>query len=142
MARKAPTNTKAIKALRRIALAYPEAEEGTVCSKAAFKARKKSFLFVGADDFTYDVKLKLADSLDEATSLAAREPGHYSVGGHGWVEVTFGHKESPPPGLMERWIDESFRLLAPKKLVAMLPEHDPPTASPKKPTKRKATGEC
>ena len=114
--------SKPMQALRRIALQYPEAEEGTSCNKAAFKARNKAFLFVGMDETSYNVMLKLRESLPEAKKLAAKEPGHFGVGGMDWVKATFDHDESPPAGLMEKWIDESYRLLAHKQLVALLPE--------------------
>ena len=37
-------------------------------------------------------------------------------------QKTTGNKQSPPPGLLEKWIDESYRAVAPKKLLAMLPK--------------------
>ena len=103
-------------ALRRIALRYPEVEEGIACKGTAlecatFKARTKAFLFVGQSE----ARVKLHESLTEAAALAAQEPGLYQVGGHGWVKVTFDGK-SFPLDVMERWIDESYRLLAPKSL--------------------------
>jgi len=116
------TESKPMQVLRKIALRYPEVEEGTSCNKAAFKARNKAFLFVGMDETSYNVMLKLRESLPEAAKLAAKEPNHYGVGGMDWVKATFSHNESPPAGLMEKWIDESYRLLAHKQLVALLPE--------------------
>ncbi len=111
-----------MQALRRMALQYPEADEGTACTKSAFKARNKSFLFVGWDDTSYNVMLKLGDSLAEAARLAASEPERYKVGATGWVTATLAHDDSPPQGLFERWIDESYRLLVHQQLVAMLPQ--------------------
>lgn len=116
------TESKPMQALRRIALRFPEAEKGISCHKAAFKARNKAFLFMGTEETSCNVMLKLRDSLPEARKLAAKEPDHYGVGGMDWVKVTFSHSQSPPPGLMERWADESHRLLAHKQLVALLPE--------------------
>ena len=117
-------------ALRRIAMRLPQVEEGLVCQKAAFKAGNKSFFFMGMNDTSYNTMVKLRDSLAEAKKLAAKDPERYGVGGHDWVSVTFARNESPPPGLFERWIEESYRLLVPKKLVALLPEnHAPQTGS-------------
>lgn len=121
MTRAKPADTKPMQAIRKLALRLPEVEESVVCSKAAFKARGKGFLFMGMDESSWNLLLKLGPSLPEAAKLAAKEPQHYGVGGRDWVSVTFPHTASPPPGLMEHWIDESFRLLAPKKLVAALP---------------------
>lgn len=145
MTRHKNTDGKLGQALRKIALRYPEAEEGIACKGtavecSAFKARNKTFLFVGAAE----VRLKLQQSLAEATKLAVKEPGRYQVGFLGWIKATLNHGESPPPGLFERWIDESYRLIVHKHLVAMLPECDVPTtgspkAAKKKPARKKST---
>lgn len=112
-------------ALRRFASQYPAAEEGIACEGTAletstYKAGKKAFVFLGAND----MRLKLGESLTEAARLAAKEPERYKVGAHGWVWVALG-AGAPPLELLERWIDESYRLLAGPKLVAMLPERTP-----------------
>lgn len=134
MAKPMPRESEPMKAVRRIALQYPEAQEGISCNKSAFKARNKAFLFMGMDAASYNLMFKLAASLPEAAKLAAKFPGQYAVGGHHWVKATFPHTESPPPGLLERWIGESFRLLAPKPLVALLSARDarPCAAKPKR----------
>jgi hypothetical protein len=111
-----------MEALRKFALRYPEAEEGIACEgteveSRTVKVRNKAFVFLGKTD----VRLKLRDSLSEAAELAAKEPDCYNVGAPGWVKATFRPGQSPPAGLLERWIDESYRLLAPKQLVASLP---------------------
>ena len=110
-------------ALRSFALRYPEAQEGIACEgtaieKRTIKVRNKAFLFLGKTD----AMLKLQESLPEATNLAANEPSRYKVGAHGWVTVTCGNDKSALLDLLERWIDESYRLLAPKQLAALLPK--------------------
>jgi hypothetical protein len=79
--------------------------------------RKKAFLFLGAAD----AMMKLSDSLDEANELADAEPERYKAGAHGWVTVAFGDAETLPMDRLLKWLDESYRLLAPKKLLAQLP---------------------
>ena len=106
--------------IREIAGGFPEVGVGTVCGKDSFKARKKNFLFLGVDDRGCSLKLKLSESLAEAEALASREPGHYCVGPTGWVDVEWPHEAPPPEGVLERWIEESYRLNAPKSLVAQL----------------------
>jgi len=130
-----------MQALRRIALRYPEVEEGIACNGTAiecatFKARNKSFLFVGAAE----ARLKLRESIAEANKLATREPARFQVGGQGWVKIVFDPSTSAPLDVLERWIDESYRLIAPKQLVALLAERGTSTgrsktASTKKPAK-------
>jgi len=129
--------TKPMQAWRKTALGYPEAEEGTSCNKSAFKARNKAFLFMGVDHVSYNVMVKLQGCLAEAAKLATKEPHRYAVGKRGWVKATFSRDESPPPGLLERWIDESYGLLVHKQLVAMLPDRSPPTADSTRTAKKK-----
>lgn len=125
-----------MEALRKIALRFPEVEEGIACKGTAlecttFKARKKAFLFISVAN----ARVKLQESLAEAAKLAAKEPGRYKVGAHGWAEVKFTNDEPPPLELLERWIDESYRLLAPKQLVAMLSERGASPVVKSKPKK-------
>ena len=128
-----------VKALRSIAMRYPEVEEGIACKGtvlecSTFQARKKAFLFVSAKD----ARVKLGESLKEAADLEAKNPDGYQVGGKGWVKIIFNPDRPAPGGLMERWIDESYRLLAPKQRVAMLPERKSSTTNAKKkPAKKK-----
>jgi hypothetical protein len=140
MAKKAERKSKAAQTGRRIALGYPEVEEGVSCSKASFKARGKAFLFLGAEEGSYTAMMKLGESLAEAGKLAAQQPSCYKVGARGWVTLVFRADESPPLGLMERWIDESFRVLAPKQLVAMLPARGPRVAIAAKTVKAATRG--
>jgi hypothetical protein len=110
-----------MQALRRFALRYPEAQEGVACEgtaaeKRTVKVRNKAFLFLGPAD----VMLKLGESAAEAAELASKEPSRYKVGAHGWVTVKFAADESPPLDVLKRWIDESYRLLAPNQLLTML----------------------
>jgi hypothetical protein len=141
---KRPTRPDPAQVLRQRALQYPEAEEGIACEgtaleKRTIRARGKAFLFLGAAD----AMLKLSASLPEATALAAAEPGRYEVGAHGWATISFGDVASLPVEVLLRWVDESYRLLAPKKLVAELSEKGPPTAvgpaTPKAKTRKKGS---
>lgn len=124
-------------AVRAIALSYPEVKAGTVCDRTSFKARGKAFVFMGVYDDYFDVMVKLRDSLPTAEGLAKKSPACFKVGVHGWVTVTFPRDQTPPPGLLETWIDESFRLLAHKELVAMLSQTAP--TKTKRIAKKKAT---
>ena len=106
--------------IRELALGYPATSEGTSCNKAAFKAGTKSFVFLGETDDGWNLMVKLSDALSEAELLAEQEPDNYSVGKHGWTTLRFDDGKGPAKKLLKAWIDESFRLLAPKKLVAEL----------------------
>jgi hypothetical protein len=134
-----PSEPDLLQVLRSAALGYPETEEGIACEgtpleKRTVKVRNKAFLFLGAKD----AMLKLSDSLAEANELAERAPGRCKVGAHGWVTVAFGEPESPPLELLLRWIDESYRLLAPKTLLAGLPSAKQEATSARKTPKRQS----
>ena len=105
-----------MKSLRTLALKFPDCEEGTACKGTAiecstFKVKGKAFLFVGRAE----IRLKLADSLAEATRLAAKEPSRYTVGANGWTKITFNDDEPLPMEIVTLWIDESYRLMAPRQ---------------------------
>jgi hypothetical protein len=135
MKRQGITENEPAEVLRKVALRYPEVQEGVSCTRSAFKARDKTFLFMGVEAHSYDAMVKLRESLAEAAKLASKEPGRYKVGAHGWVTATFSHDDAPPLELLERWIDESYRVVVDKRLVAMLPEGGLPAA--KKVAKKK-----
>jgi predicted DNA-binding protein (MmcQ/YjbR family) len=107
-------------------LSYPEAQEGVACEGTALEkrtvtARKKAFVFLGVAQ----AMVKLRDSVEEAARLAAAEPSRYKIGAHGWVTVTFSDGEEAPLERLEKWIDESYRAVVNKQLVAMLPPSGP-----------------
>ena len=134
--------SRRMEALRTLGLQYPEAHEGIACEgtaveKRTVRARDKAFLFVGAEEAMF----KLGDSLPEATRLASQAPDRCKVGAHGWVTVR--DVDAIPDGVLERWVDESYRLIAPKALVASLPPRgdargDPAGAPRPKTAKKRA----
>jgi len=97
-------------ALHQYALSFPEAEEGEACDPRAYHARQKSFLFLGGGDDSFTMMVKLAQSLPEVEELARREPSRYSIQSDGWVTATFPRDTPPSQELLERWVDESYRL--------------------------------
>ena len=115
MANKSPT-VSGPQSWRSAAEKYPELEAVPSCNKTAFKARKKSFLFLGEDENSYNIMVKLGDSRAEAEELAAKNPDRISVGPH-WTTAEFDNNAKLARELVERWVEESFRLVAPKTLV-------------------------
>jgi predicted DNA-binding protein (MmcQ/YjbR family) len=96
------------KALRQAALRHPETEEGVACEgtpleKRTVKVKGKAFLFLGATD----AMVKLDASRAEAKRLGLK------VGSGGWVKVTFDGATKVET--LKKWIDESYRLMAPKR---------------------------
>ena len=104
-----------MQALRKLALSYPDVEEGIACKGTAlecatFKAKKKAFLFL-TDTVS---RLKLQKSLAEA----AKVRDTCEVGANGWVKITLGESGTPTLDVLKRWIGESYDLMAPKKAPA------------------------
>jgi len=114
----APRSPRA--ALRALALGYPEAHEDFPWGETVIKVKKKVFLFLGkGEPFSLSVKLPQSSAL--ALSLPFATPTGYGLGKSGWVTATF-EKRKPPLDLLAAWIDESYRAVAPKKLVKLLDE--------------------
>lgn len=118
--------TKARKAeatLRKFALAYPGAWEDHPWGETVVKVKKKVFLFLGRPDGGLSLSVKLPESATIALSLPFAAPTGYGLGKSGWVTARFEPRARPPVEVLERWIDESYRAVAPKKLVAGLGRH-------------------
>lgn len=107
-------------AVREIAISLPETTEGSSCVNRAFKAGGKNFAFLGEKDDECGLRLKLSDSIPAIAALEAADPKRYSVGKGGWAMLRMAPADPPALDDLEAWIIESFRLLAPKKIVAQL----------------------
>ncbi len=55
-----------------------------------------------------------------AVDLPFAEPTGYGLGKSGWVTASFTKVADVPLDLLKSWIDESYRAIAPKKLVKLL----------------------
>jgi predicted DNA-binding protein (MmcQ/YjbR family) len=107
-------------ALRAHALRYPEAHEELPWGERVIKVGKKIFLFLGAGTESASFSVKLPRSRDVALALPFTRPTGYGLGKSGWVSVTLRPGEHPPVEVFGPWIEESYRAIAPKKLVAEL----------------------
>lgn len=119
--RKATTEAERAEAeLREFALAFPDATKELSRGYCAIKVRKRVFAVLGAHDEGLDVEAKLPRSSKVALLLPFARPANAGRAVCGWVAAHFGPDERPPIGLLEEWIEESYRAVAPKKLVAQL----------------------
>ncbi|MFL5366288.1 MAG: MmcQ/YjbR family DNA-binding protein [Myxococcales bacterium] len=109
--------------LLRAALSYPGAWEDHPWGETVVKVGKKVFVFLGMSGSGFGMSCKLPDSFDAALSMFSfvKETG-YGLGKAGWVTATFERAEPVPLELLLSWIDESYRSIAPKKLVKELGE--------------------
>ena len=106
--------------LRRIALAYPEAYEEMPWGHHAIKVKSKAFVFLAADQATFSLSAKLPSSAGVALKLPFASPTEYGLGRSGWVTARFPRTARLPVDILGMWIDESYRALAPKRLLAQL----------------------
>jgi predicted DNA-binding protein (MmcQ/YjbR family) len=111
---------KAFHMLRKVALAYPETREDHPWGESAIKVKGKTFLFMGFGDGKLGLSLKLTDRHEFALEYPFVAPTRYGLGKSGWITATFSGRDKPPMDLLTAWIDDSYRAIAPKKLVAQL----------------------
>ena len=108
--------------LRDLALTYPETREDHPWGHRAIKVKEKVFVFLGGEKNVKElsISVKLPQSRDMATDLPFAEPTGYGMGKHGWVTARFDKVSDVPMDLLRAWIDESFRAIAPKRLLKTL----------------------
>jgi hypothetical protein len=119
---KATDISRAEDAIAKAAGRYPEVIEEGPWGHRAFKIRGKTFLFMGADGDGLSFSVKLPKSGKSALSHRFTEPTHYGLGKAGWVTARFASGDSIPLGTIVAWLDESFRAIAPKKVLGAVSE--------------------
>jgi len=111
----------AMDAIRKAALAYPETREDHPWGEIAIKVKGKVFVFIGEnDDGGFGFSVKLARSRTTVLKKKFAEPTHYGLGRHGWVSCTFAREADFPMKDALAWLEESFRAVAPKRVVDKL----------------------
>jgi predicted DNA-binding protein (MmcQ/YjbR family) len=100
------------------ALSLPEAIEDHPWGETVAKVRKKVFVFFGGATRPL-MTVKLVESHPHALATDGAEPTGYGLGKSGWVNVPIDAPELDHELLCE-WIEESYRIVAPKRLVAAL----------------------
>lgn len=92
---------------------------------AKVKGKGKVFVFFGMDEGGEPgMSVKLDESQDQALAVPGATPTGYGLGRAGWVSVPFGDS-APPLPVLKDWIEESYRRVAPKALVAELDARAP-----------------
>jgi predicted DNA-binding protein (MmcQ/YjbR family) len=112
--------SQACKTLREAALRYPDATQHEPWDHYAIKVRAKTFVFLADGEEGFSVSCKLTGLRAEAKTLPFAEPTGYGLGRSGWMTASFPEPADAPIALLLQWIDESYRVIAPKKLVAVL----------------------
>src|SRR5437764_14147602 len=105
------------------ALTLPEAYEDFPWGESVAKVNKKVFVFLGLavtkeTGLTFAVKLPVSGA--EALQLPFAEPAGYGLGKSGWVTAKFAAGQEPPLDLLLEWVEESYRAVAARNVVAVL----------------------
>ncbi len=111
-------------ALRSHGLGLPEASEDFPWGHTALKVRGKTFVWLDKSDAKLSLTVKLPVSRDFALVFDFAEPAGYGLGRSGWISCRLATVEAADLDLLKRWIAESYRAVAPKKLAALLPDAD------------------
>ena len=131
--------------LRDRAMNYPEATEDFPWGHRAIKVKGKIFVILDHTGGVLSATVKLPDSNAYALMQPYAERTGYGLGKSGWVTCRFNPGDDPPLDLLDEWIEESYRAVAPKKLILALNAReagvpDPPPAKPKRGPKTKGKG--
>ena len=110
--------------VREFALGLPDATEDFPWGETVAKVNRKVFVFLGVDDGSHPlgVTVKLRDDTAHAHALASpgAEPAGYGLGKAGWVSIPLDGRGAPAGELLCDWVEESYRAVAPKRLIGEL----------------------
>ncbi len=118
--KKPARRTSPLAALSKYAATFPEAYEDHPWGETVYKVKGKVFVFLGRGESGFGMSAKLPQSALLALDLPFATPTAYGLGKSGWVTAQFGPKDKPPLEILRRWIEESYRAVAPKKLLVKL----------------------
>ena len=113
-----------VKELRAFGLGYPGAAlKSPWPGHKDLAVKDKTFAYLSIEGEPFSMSCKLPPSFAGlALTMPFVTPTGYGLGKSGWVTATFGPRDNIPVDLLKTWINESYRLQAPKKLVASLDE--------------------
>jgi predicted DNA-binding protein (MmcQ/YjbR family) len=113
----------AIERLREMCMAYPEAVEKPFegHDQPAFRIRDKMFAMVATGDGRISVWMKAQPGAQDV--LVGGDPETFFVppyvGSKGWIGVRID-KPDTPWGIISDLVDDSYRMIAPKRLVRQM----------------------
>ena len=112
--------------LKAFGLAFPGAHSKSPWPEHDDLAVKdKTFAFMSVAGQPLSISCKIPASRAEVLKHPFSQPTGYGLGKSGWVTMKFGAGDTPPVDLLKRCILESYRAVAPKKLVAQLEAEQP-----------------
>lgn len=109
-------------AVRGFALGLPGAVEEFPWGESVAKVNNRIFVFLGpaggGAQPAVTVKLADEDLHAHALTLPGAQPARYGLGKSGWVRVPLSGHETTPAELLCDFVEESYRAVAPRRLVA------------------------
>jgi predicted DNA-binding protein (MmcQ/YjbR family) len=106
--------------LHAFAASLPGAYDDMPWGDHCVKVGKKIFIFMGDPDATQPhITVKLVAGHAAAMSVPGAVPTGHGLGKAGWVTLPI-RRGTPPAAIALAWIEESYRLIKPKKLIAQL----------------------
>lgn len=117
-----PRTTKDLVAqVRAFALAFPETHEDNPWGHPAFKVKNKSFVWLSFREAGINLTVKLTHSRLMVEEMPFAEPCGYGLGQHGWITIKISTEDDTVAmDLVKRWIEESYRAVAPKAILKQL----------------------
>ncbi len=118
-----PDTAKTLERVRRLCLGYPEVSERPSHGAPTFFIRDKTTFVMFMDNHHADGRLAIWCAAPEGAQevLAAADPARFFrppyLGVRGWIGVRL---ERPDWSLVAATIDDAYRKVAPKKLLAVL----------------------
>ena len=110
-----------VRALRATGLALPGAHTKSPWpGHLDLAVKDKTFAWLPVEGEPFKVSVKLGASHEVAMLIPGAGPTAYGLGKSGWVTLSFSDAAAIPVDLLHDWIRESYRLQAPKSLVAAL----------------------
>jgi len=103
--------------LKETALAYPEAVEDHPWGDPVYKVAGKVFLFTSVTEGGLNVTVKLPRSYEFALEYPFASPARYGLARGRWAYCRFEAADDVDRELLAAWIEESWRAVAPKRLV-------------------------
>ncbi len=120
--KRAHASDAVLKQLRAFGLAYPGAHTKSPWpGHLDLAVNDKTFAYLSIEGEPFSISCKLPKSAHLALLLPHTQPTPYGLGKSGWVSAEFPDS-LPPLEMLQQWIDESYRVQAPKKLVKQLDE--------------------
>jgi predicted DNA-binding protein (MmcQ/YjbR family) len=114
------------KALRTWGLTLPGAHSKSPWPEHDDLAVKdKTFAFMSVPGVRLSISCKLTASREDVLKQPFAKPTGYGLGKSGWVTMNFDAESKPPQELLKKLILESYRAVAPKRLLAQLEAEQP-----------------